>query len=64
MSKDYDSQKTFKDLLTDYMYKTTGETPKETGLTYILTNIGKEKPKPRHDSLYDFLKVYLDNKDI
>jgi hypothetical protein len=46
------------------MYKTRGEVPKETGLTYILTNIGKEKTKPRHDSLYDFLKVYLDNKDI
>ncbi|MDR3124485.1 MAG: hypothetical protein LBU10_01220 [Endomicrobium sp.] len=61
--EDYNSNKTFRDLLENYVYKTSGKKP-ESGLMYLLTNISKDQEKPRHDSLYGFIKTYLDNKDM
>jgi hypothetical protein len=64
MSDYSEGQKTYRDLMRNYLDQNEGS--KDSRLMMLLTNIGNSKKdlKPKHDSLYSFLKTYLDYKDI
>lgn len=61
MSDYNEGQKTYRDLMMNYFDQS--EEPKDSRLMMLLSNIGKKDQKPKHDSLYTFLRTYLKYKD-